>query len=377
MDNKVATQTKEQEKPYRVLSLDGGGMRGLYTLYLLKTLAERLSDRNNAGVPEIKDIGKGFDLVVGTSTGGIIASGLAAGINIEKLIALYEVEGKRIFTNPAPRGCRLVWWAFCNLCKPANKNDHLKKELEKLFQDETVAVLFERRKIALCLTAVNISNGSTQVFKTPHDPRRNADNDRTLVDICLSTSAAPIILPVSFVSEPSNKNVEEGFVDGGLWANNPILVGLIEALRLAGSRRDIEIVSVGNCAPSEGRTFTNRGVNGGMRYWKFGIGPLDLSLHAQVSGYNYMSNFLAKSLSNSERKVLICRLGDTKLSAEKERSIGLDVATTEAISTLNQTGISEGRKIHGNILENSDDKKLKVLNNIFKNLPYIQDGGGK
>ena len=59
-------------KPYRVLSLDGGGMRGLYTASLLNTLSDRFGNQ--------LDVGKGFDLIVGTSTGSILAAGLVAGI---------------------------------------------------------------------------------------------------------------------------------------------------------------------------------------------------------------------------------------------------------------------------------------------------------
>ena len=68
-------KTKGYTKPYRVLSLDGGGMRGLYTASVLKSLMNRVSKPGND-----KDIGKGFDLIVGTSTGGILACGLVAGI---------------------------------------------------------------------------------------------------------------------------------------------------------------------------------------------------------------------------------------------------------------------------------------------------------
>ena len=78
-----------QNKPYRVLSLDGGGMRGLYTASVLQSLVNRFS-RSNSGN---KDIGKGFDLIAGTSTGGILACGLAAGVPIKNIIELYSKKG--------------------------------------------------------------------------------------------------------------------------------------------------------------------------------------------------------------------------------------------------------------------------------------------
>lgn len=74
-------------KPFRVLSLDGGGMRGLYTASVLSTLSGRF------GGNKILDVGKGFDLIVGTSTGGILATALVAGVPIPKVIDLYRQKG--------------------------------------------------------------------------------------------------------------------------------------------------------------------------------------------------------------------------------------------------------------------------------------------
>ena len=84
-----------------VLSLDGGGMRGLYSATVLKVLGERFAKLRQSGP---LDIGKGFDLVVGTSTGAILAAGIAAGIPLHKIATLYEKIGPRIFPRPMPPG---------------------------------------------------------------------------------------------------------------------------------------------------------------------------------------------------------------------------------------------------------------------------------
>lgn len=87
-----------------VLSLDGGGMRGLYSATVLKVLGERFANLQRSGP---LDIGRGFDLVVGTSTGAILAAGIAAGISIDRIATLYETIGPRIFPRPMPPGkCR-------------------------------------------------------------------------------------------------------------------------------------------------------------------------------------------------------------------------------------------------------------------------------
>lgn len=123
-----------QNKPYRVLSLDGGGMRGLYTASVLQSLVNRFS-RSNSGN---KDIGKGFDLIAGTSTGGILACGLAAGIPINRIMELYSKKGNRIFTDPFPSKevLKKLWWMFKNSRKAVNSNKVLIQELQNIFHKQ-------------------------------------------------------------------------------------------------------------------------------------------------------------------------------------------------------------------------------------------------
>jgi uncharacterized protein len=84
---------------FRVLSLDGGGMRGTYTATYLDQVAATFARRRN--VPAL-DVGAAFDLIVGTSTGGIIACALAAGVTLDKVVELYQAHGPFIFRRPLP-----------------------------------------------------------------------------------------------------------------------------------------------------------------------------------------------------------------------------------------------------------------------------------
>jgi len=218
------------KKAFRVLCIDGGGMRGLYTATLLSTLAYRFDSRFSKEVP---DIGKGFNLICGTSTGAILACGLAAGIPISKIQSLYIDNGASIFIDPMPSEqswVNLFGWVCKYIKKPSANASKLKDALIATFKSMTVKELYEKRGIALCIPTINASNYKAWVFKTPHIPDKHRDDNYTLVDICMASTAAPILFPVSQISNPDNKNLLDNFVDGGLWANNPSLIGLIEAL---------------------------------------------------------------------------------------------------------------------------------------------------
>lgn len=128
----------KDKKPFRVLTLDGGGMRGLYTAFLLDTLIKRVR-----GSEEKIDIGKGFDLIVGASTGGILATGLALGVPIENIISLYEKRGEAIFTVPARNEfplARLLNYPTASTAKMREQS--LRIALEEQFNDITIGQMW-------------------------------------------------------------------------------------------------------------------------------------------------------------------------------------------------------------------------------------------
>lgn len=136
-----ADSQNKNQKPYLVLSLDGGGMRGLYTATLLQRLAGRFVEQSRKD-GEL-DVGKGFDLIVGTSTGGILATALAFGLSTNDIIEMYRKVGPEIFTRPQPqRLISFLWWSMGSLFKPANSVSALKGKLDDLFGTETVLGLY-------------------------------------------------------------------------------------------------------------------------------------------------------------------------------------------------------------------------------------------
>jgi patatin-like phospholipase/acyl hydrolase len=107
--NSESISSPEKNKPFRVLTLDGGGMRGLYTTNLLMALAKRFNHRFSRQEP---DVGKTFNLICGTSTGAILACALAAGIPLSRIKDLYIKKGPQIFRHPMPKGKRCALWRW-------------------------------------------------------------------------------------------------------------------------------------------------------------------------------------------------------------------------------------------------------------------------
>ena len=352
---------KPGQNPFRVLSLDGGGMRGLYTATVLDTLVERFG----GGVE--RDIGKGFNLITGTSTGGILACALAYGLPAKRIIELFKNVGPQIFTDPTPSGkVALSAWIFRNLKRSANTNSHLKDALTECFGTKTVGDLYHERGIGLCVPAVNLATSKPRVFKTGHDPKKNLDDQLSLVDLCLATSAAPIVLPLAEVCDPFDPEVCHVFADGGLWANNPVLVGLVEALTLTTPTTPIEVLSIGTCPPPSGALVMKGKTKWGLYKWKAGIWSLSLSLDAQSAGHHFIATILAQQLSQCGRSCTIMRLPQGAPSNEQTVHLGLDRASPESIQVLMQLARTDGNMIHGAALRGENG--LLLVKDIFEQL---------
>lgn len=322
-------------KPYRVLSLDGGGTRGLYTAVLLEGVARRIARQN--GVPDDKlDIGQHFDLIVGTSTGAIIAASLAAGASLDPVIRLYREKAAAIFRDPTPAAnLAFIAWLFRTAWRPANDTYPLHEALTGILGSETLGQVYARRGIALCIPAINASTRKAWVFKTPHDTRNHRlqrDNDVTLVDACLASAAAPIVFPlkeICYRAEPGSP--VRWFTDGGLYANNPVVVALVEALAFAPKDAPIEILSVSTCPPVTSEPVTSACARPGLVSWIRGLRIIETSLDAQAFAHHNAARFLAAAL---DRRITYIRLEDPPLSVEDMRKLRLDNPAADCLDRL-------------------------------------------
>jgi patatin-like phospholipase/acyl hydrolase len=196
------------ERPFKILSLDGGGLRGAFSASVLAAMEEQSGVR-------LVDY---FDLIAGTSTGGIIALAIAAGIPARDILAFYISHGPLIF-SPAT-GLEHVGRLIASVVRPKHAHGPLRAALEDVFAGRVMGELQTR----VVIPTFSATAGRIRLMKTPHHPRLSRDHSRTLVDVALATSAAPYYLP-SFTSTDG-----ERFIDGGVWANDPIAVAVVEAV---------------------------------------------------------------------------------------------------------------------------------------------------
>jgi patatin-like phospholipase/acyl hydrolase len=217
-------------RPLRVLALDGGGIRGIIPASLLAEL-ERRCDRR---------IGEMFDLIAGTSTGGILALGLTTPdpanpgeprYRAEELVDLYVEKGHLIFKSS-------LWYRLLTLFGLFGS----KYTVSGL--DATLQAYFGEARLKDAVTEVLITSYDLESrdswFLARHKARETADSDFPIRDVARATSAAPTYFrPGRLLLQPPT-----AMVDGGVFANNPAMCAYVEAIKLHGLQ-DILVVSLG------------------------------------------------------------------------------------------------------------------------------------
>jgi len=198
----------------RILSIDGGGIVGTFPAAFLAAMEEQLGGQS---------IGRYFDLIVGTSTGGIIAIGLAMGMTAAELLGLYEKDGPRIFGQDGSwmaRQGRATVRKVRHLVRAKHSPEPLRAVLTAALGDRRIGEATTR----LVVPAWNPSLQKVYVYKTAHHPRFTTDYKAKALDAALATAAAPTFFPRQVTSDLV------GLIDGGVWANNPTGLAVVEAI---------------------------------------------------------------------------------------------------------------------------------------------------
>jgi hypothetical protein len=351
--------------PFRVLSIDGGGMRGIYSAAYLAALEQGFSHQR--GSARGLDIGSAFNLIVGTSTGAIIGCGLAHGVPVSEMVRLYKQHGSGIFPKKMPTGLGpdLAAQLFTRPAKLQQGDEALRAALGSVFQGTTLRQVWENRRIAIAVPAVNMATYRSWVFKTPHDPQSNhRDDTRTLVEVCLASSAAPLFRSLAVIDH-GVEGGHEVFADGGLWANNPIMVALLEALRMVGDGEDeIEIFALGSCGKPEGEAICKSDLHRGLADWKFGGEAAKVSIAAQEFAFDMMAKFLSPHL---KKPVRIVRFPAEKIPATMLQYLDLDETRPEGLEALIQHARRDADMTNSGVQHGSlEGRAIKAL---FESMP--------
>ena len=335
--------------PFRVLSIDGGGMRGIYAAAYLEALERGFISRHPI---DALDIGKAFDLISGTSTGAIIGCALATGVHPQEIVKLYKEHGPNIFPVKVPGsfGVELFKQLFSRKKHLQNGENALRKALVAVFGTTTLGQLWESRGIPMAIPAVKMSNYKPYLFKTPHNNKSDGrDSNYSLVDVCLASSAAPIFRSLAAVEHPSGEGYHV-FADGGLWANNPVIVSLIEALRILKEKdsldTEVEIYCLGSCSKPEGENVVKGETARGLAEWKFGGGAASLSLVTQGYAYEHIIGFLLPHLRTPVK--VIC-FPTEPISASMMKYLDLDETSTEGLNALIEKARTDASKVNSEI----------------------------
>lgn len=345
----------------RVLSVDGGGMRGVYSAAYLQAMVEAATKRRNLPDNQRLDVGKAFDLVVGTSTGAIIGCGLAYGLDLAEIVQLYKQHGQKIFPQRlASNTAQALPQLVTRSGKLAEGEGALREALCAAFGETTILDIYRDRQIKLCVPTVNMANYQPWVFKTPHNSESNhRDDNVTLVDACLASSAAPLYRSLAAVNMGTGPATI--FADGGLWANNPVLVALSEALDLApASDEPIEIYCLGSCGKPEGEIIDSDDRHRGLGAWKFGGGAAVVSIAAQEFAFDYLARSLADHIP---REIHIIRFPSVKIPSSLLDCLGLDETCEKCLDAL--IGHARTDADMTNTKENRKTSQGKAIRELF------------
>ena len=213
---------------FRILSLDGGGIRGVVTAILLQRLS---ADKHLDGWLD------SVDLIAGTSTGGLLALGLAHGVDLQTIRNLYEVKGGEVFDDSWVDNL----FDLGQISGAQYDNVNLERELKNLLGQTTLAQL----KKKVLITAFDLDNRSPNAARRTWKPKLfhnfpgpDSDGAQLAYKVGLYTSAAPTYFPSV-----------DGYIDGGVFANNPSMCALTQTqdsrIRNRPALDEIVLLSVG------------------------------------------------------------------------------------------------------------------------------------
>lgn len=314
-------------KPFRILSIDGGGIRGVFPAMLLANYEAELKSKG----AENWQVYQNFDLICGTSTGGIMAIALGLGIPAIDIHKLYLENAHTIF------GGKKHW------SRQLFVSGHKRDELERLVRNKFKEVKNneEDPRLEDCKTAVmvpiyDLLEGRPSVLKSKYHPAFVRDYHIPAYQAALATSAAPTYFDPYSGNYTDLKGIEQTFqnkIDGGVFANNPTLNGIIEAQKsFKVDLKDLAVLSLGTGHQkfSDAGIKTNNGIlkllgikkktsirkKFGIRYWMMADGKkrlIDVFMQGQSQQVQNIISLLKNGVDRRETDNFTYLRVDTQL----------------------------------------------------------------
>jgi len=294
-------KASQEKSCYRILSLDGGGVRGVLSAWILRNMERHLNEMDGG---ENRPLGQRFDLIAGTSVGAILALSLAIGKSAEEIVRHWvgdencdcEEAGKaafgggkigKIFGHPRS----LFSWLFF---APKHDSKMLKRELELWFRGKKLNEIGENSKGPhVLVTSTALAKPSLRSWKSPQRIEFKSRADQQLADVAYASAAAPV-----FFASQTKFGFDAPLADGGLCANNPAVTAIVEAVGAGIPLERIRLVSVGTGTPC-GMPYDpgKIGKGGAMRWFvRLGSSPaiplIELMMEAQSDMAHRQAGFL-------------------------------------------------------------------------------------
>ncbi len=248
---------------FKILSLDGGGLRAAFTAAFLDGLESIL--RETGQLEPNESIASYFDLIAGTSTGGIIATALAMGRDAASILAFFQQQGPKVFDRQPRTKLRKTLQFLPDRVLGLFGQDTdsiMRAKYGSLPLDQAITELLGSKTMAdakfrLIVPASRLTVGRPIVFRTAHLPGQIRDKQISAKDVAMATTATPMLFPPHRIENPAQPGQ---YVDGGIWANHPGLLAFSDAMRISKlssseksefsvpsfSMDNIQLLSIGN-----------------------------------------------------------------------------------------------------------------------------------
>ncbi|MEM5547156.1 CBASS cGAMP-activated phospholipase [Pseudoalteromonas fuliginea] len=323
-----SNKSNTKSKKVRILALNGGGVRGLFTISVLAELENVIEQKT--GQTDVR-IGNYFDLITGASIGGILALGLAEGKSARELKEVFFTESSKIFPiHSFADGARKF---FRKIIAPTYKSDPLRKAIVAMIGDEITFNDLARR---VMIPSINLSTGKPQFFKTPHNPDFTRDGTIRLIDAAMATSAAPTYFAPHYIEDLGFR-----FIDGGLVANNPSFIALHEVfgdMKLDFPHADYEDIHILNIGTMGDEYAVSPNLLSSKSFWKggylglWGMGER-LVLSTMAANQILHQNMLERELAIYNASGNYIKL-DSKVPNEAASDITLDNSSPSSLADL-------------------------------------------